>query len=95
VTLEGTYAGTIDRITEGVAVLLVEADRETVAERRVQAGTLPAEAASGDVCSLTFEEGALVDVEVSPERTAERRRRLRERFDALSEPLDGTREEDG
>ena len=94
-TLEGTYTGTIDRITEGVAVLLVEADGETVAERRVRAGSLPAEAAAGDVCLLTFEEGALVDVEVSPERTAERRRRLRERFDALSEPLNGTREEDG
>ena len=58
-TLEGTYAGTLDRITEGIAVLLVEVDGET-----------------------------------SPERTAERRRRLRERFEALSERLDGA-EEDG
>lgn len=93
-TLEGTYAGTLDRITEGIAVLLVEADGETVAERRVPAEDLPAEAAAGDVCSLAFEDGTLVDVEASPERTAERRRRLRERFEALSERLDGA-EEDG
>jgi hypothetical protein len=94
VTLEGTYAGTLDRITEGIAVLLVEVDGETVAERRVPAEDLPAEAAAGDVCSLAFEDGTLVDVEASPERTAERRRRLRERFEALSERLDGA-EEDG
>ena len=93
-TLEGTYAGTLDRITEGIAVLLVEVDGETVAERRVPAEDLPGEAAAGDVCALAFEDGTLVDVEASPERTAERRRRLRERFEALSEPLDGA-EEDG
>ena len=93
-TLEGTYAGTVDRITEGIAVLLIEADGETVAERRVPVGDLPAEAVAGDVCALAFEDGTLVDVEASPERTAERRRRLRERFEALSERLDGA-EEDG
>lgn len=92
-TLEGTYAGTLDRITEGIAVLLIEVDGETVAERRVPAEDLPAEAAAGDVCALVFEDGTLVDVEASPERTAERRRRLRERFEALSEPLDGAEED--
>lgn len=93
-TLDGTYTGTLDRITEGIAVLLIEADGETVAERRVPAEDLPAEAAAGDVCALAFEDGTLVDVEVLPDRTAERRRRLRERFEALSERLDGA-EEDG
>lgn len=88
-TLDGTYAGTLDRITEGIAVLLVEADGETLAERRVPVADRPTEASAGDVCSLTFEDGTLVDIEVSPERTADRQQRLRERFDALSERLDG------
>ncbi|MFQ3283481.1 MAG: hypothetical protein ACI9TI_000577 [Natronomonas sp.] len=94
-TLDGTYGGTLDRITEGIAVILVEADDETLAERRVSDAGLPAEASAGDVCSLTFEDGTLVDIEVLPERTADRRQRLRERFDALSERLDEEREKDG
>jgi hypothetical protein len=95
VTLEGTYTGTVDRITGGTAVCLVEDDGETVAERRVPVEDLPAGTAAGDVCSFTFDGGTLVGLEASPERTAERRRRLRERFEALSEPLDGTQEENG
>ena len=94
-TLDGTYAGTVDRITEGIAVLLIEADGETVAERRVPVGDLPEAVTAGDVCSLAFEDGTVVDIEASPGRTAERRRRLRERFEALSERLDGDREGDG
>lgn len=91
--LDGTYAATLDRIEEGRAVLLVESDGETVDERHCPAADLPAEAAEGSVCELTFADDELVDVTVRPDETADRRRRLREKFESLSRRLGEDRED--
>ncbi len=86
-TLEGTYVGTLDRVTAGVAVFLVEDGDETIGERRIAADELPDDASEGDVCRLAFEDGELVGIEPRPDATAARRRRLRERFEDLSRRL--------
>ena len=86
-TLEGEYVGTLDRITEEIAVFLVEKGSETIDERRVPGEDLPENVSEGDVCRLTFEDGALVGIEPKPDATADRQRRMRERFDSLSRRL--------
>ena len=87
-TLDGTYVATLDRITEGIAAFLVEDDGETIDERLIAAEELPEDVSTGDVCRLTFEGGELVGIEPQPDATADRRRRLRERFENLSRRLD-------
>lgn len=86
-TLDGTYTATFDRLEDGLAVLLVEADGETVDERHLQAKELPDAAAEGAVLEVTFEAGELVDIGHRPEETSSRRMRLREKFDRLSRRL--------
>lgn len=87
-TLDGTYTATLDRIEDGLAVLLVESDGETVDERHLQESELPDAAAEGAVLEVTFEGGELVDLGYRPEETSSRRTRLREKFDRLSRRLD-------
>ena len=96
-TLDGTYAATVDRIEECQAVLLVESDGETVAERHLDEAALPDGADEGAVLELTFDDGELTEVEYRPEETRERRERVREKFDRLSRRLgdDGDDEDDG
>lgn len=97
-TLEGEYTATVDRVVEGLAVFLVESDGETVDERRLPASSLPADVEEGTVCELTFEDDEVVDVEARPEATADRRSRMRERFESLSRRLgdeEGTDEAEG
>ena len=86
-TLDGTYAATVDRIEAGRAVLLVESDGETVAERHLPEDELPEGAGEGAVLELDFESGDLEDVEYRPEETEDRRERMREKFDRLSRRL--------
>ena len=86
-TLEGGYTATVDRIEEGLAVLLVEADGETVAERHLEAADLPAGAGEGAVLEVAFDDGDLVDLGYRPEETGDRRERAREKFDRLSRRL--------
>lgn len=96
-TLDGTYRATIDRIEEGLAVLLVESDGETVDERHYPAPELPEDADEGAVCELTFEDDELVELALRPDSTSDRRRRMREKFDSLSRRLgeDGDDGDDG
>lgn len=92
-TLDGTYAATVDRIEEGRAVLLVESDGETVAERYLPEDDLPEGADEGAVLELDFDGGDLLDVEYQPGETEDRRDRMREKFDRLSKRL-GEEDED-
>lgn len=96
-TLDGTYAATVDRIEEGLAVLLVESDGETVAERHLSADDLPQDAGEGAVLELSFDRDDLVGVEYRPSETEDRRERAREKFDRLSTRLgeDGEDADDG
>lgn len=87
---DGTYAATVDRIEEGRAVVLVERDGEVVDEFLVDADRLPADAGEGTVLEIELRSGELRDLRADPDTTEERRRRLRDRFDRLSErPPDG------
>ena len=93
-TLDGTYAATVDRIEEGRAVLLVESDGDTVAERHLPENELPADAGEGAVLEVDFEAGDLLDVEYRPDETEDRRERMREKFDRLSKRLGGGDEDE-
>lgn len=86
-TLHGTYTATIDRIEEGHAVVLVEGEDGPIDERTVPEASLPEGGTEGTVCAVTFEDGELVAIEPRPETTAERKERIREKFDRLSERL--------
>jgi hypothetical protein len=86
-TLNGTYTATVDRIEEGQAVLLIEDDGETIDDRNYPESDLPEGVAEGTVCAVTFADGDLVGIEPRPETTANRRERLREKFDRLSKRL--------
>jgi hypothetical protein len=86
--LDGTYTATVDRIEEGLAVFLIEDDGETIDERHHPEPDLPEGVEEGTVCEVAFEEGELVGIEPQPERTADRRQRMREKFDRLSKRLD-------
>jgi hypothetical protein len=86
--LDGTYTATVDRIEEGLAVFLIEDGGETIDERHHPASDLPEGVEEGTVCEVTFEEGSLVGIEPKPETTADRRQRMREKFDRLSKRLD-------
>lgn len=87
---DGTYVATVDRIEEGRAVVLVERDGEVVEEFLIDADRLPADAGEGAVLKVELRSGELRDLRADAESTEERRRRLRDRFDRLSErPPDG------
>lgn len=86
-TLNGTYTATIDRIEEGQAVFLIEADGKTIDDRNYPASDLPDGAGEGTVCEVTFEDGDIVGIEPQLGGTADRRKRLREKFDRLSKRL--------
>lgn len=88
-TLDGPYTGTIDRVVEEVAVVLVEGgdedDRDPIEEVYPPVDDLPDDARDeGTVLRLTFDDGDLVDVEADPDETEARLREARERFDRLS-----------
>lgn len=84
---DGRYAATVDRIEDGeIAVLLVEANSEVVAQADVPVERLPEGARTGGaVLDVEIEDDELRDVTYDPEATGARRRRLRERFDRLAE----------
>lgn len=85
--LEGEYAGTIDRIVEGIAVFLIEDDEQTLDERHVPVEELSVDVSEGDRFRLEFDDGELIEIDPRPEETADRRKRFRERFERLSRRL--------
>lgn len=84
-TLDGTYRAVLDRIEDGVAVLLVEEDGETIEELHLNPNELPAAVGEGAVLSLTVDDGMLETVTHRPEETGRRKQELRSRFDDLAE----------
>jgi len=86
-----SYSAVIDRIVDGErAVLLLEADGETVDELTVAVDRLPEPGRhEGAVFEATVEDGTVAELEYRPGAEAERRESAQERFDRLSERLDG------
>lgn len=87
---EEEYTGVVDRIIDDDAVVLLENDDgDVVGQRELPVERLPEdgrhEGALFDVC---VQDGAIVGLSYRPETEAERRKRLAETLDRLSEPLD-------
>lgn len=92
--MDGTYTGTVDRVVDETAVILLEADGEVVEEVTVHVSQLPSEAQDdGGVLSVTVEDSEVVSMEYREEETRERRGRIRDKLDRLSERL--SEREDG
>ncbi len=81
-----TYIATLDRIVDGqTAVLLLEADDETVDQLDVHITALPAEARhEGAVLEVTLEAGDLRDADYLPAVTQSRTESAQDRLDRLS-----------
>ena len=82
---DGTYTGVVDRFEGDQAVVLLEADGETVAERALPSSRLPEDGRQVDaVVSVTVRDGDVTDVAYRAEASERRADRARRRFDALS-----------
>lgn len=81
----GRFTAVLDRIEDGVAVLLIESDGEVIDEESVEPDDLPAGVEAGAVLEATYDDGSLRRLVFQPEETDSRRSALRERFDDLAE----------
>ena len=84
-----SYTATLDRIVDGqTAVLLLEADGETVDQLEVDVRRLPAEGQhEGAVLEVEVVAGEFCDAEYRPELTASRRDAAQDRLERLSTRL--------
>ncbi len=87
--MDGTYIATLDRIVDGqTAVLLLEADGETVDQLDIDVTELPADGQhEGAVLELSIDDGHLDDADYLPETTAARTESAQDRLDRLSTRL--------
>lgn len=94
---DGRYVAVLDRFEERdpargggeVAVLLLEAGDEVVAERTVPAWRLPEDARRQDaVLELSVRNGFVVSTSYDPEATEQRSSAAQDRFDRLAERPD-------
>lgn len=83
---DGRYTAVIDRIEDGIATVLVEADGKVVEEVTIDdLDRIPTDARhDGAVVQVTVDGGDVVDLEYDPETEEERRQQNRDRFDRLS-----------
>jgi|AntRauMinimDraft_4_1070384.scaffolds.fasta_scaffold00148_3 hypothetical protein len=82
---DGTYTGVVDRFEGGQAVLLLEADGETVGERALDKTRLPEDGSHVDaVLRVELRDSDVVEVSYEPDETTRRSERSRRRFDELS-----------
>lgn len=88
--LNGQYTATVDRITEGIATVLIESDGCTVAQRDVDANNLPSGAGEGAVLSVTLVDSSITNLEYQPNETDRRQKEAQDRFDSLSTRLSDT-----
>ncbi|WP_331235742.1 DUF3006 domain-containing protein [Natronorarus salvus] len=81
---DGEYTAVVDRIEEGLAVVIVESEGEPIEEFHLGPEELPEGVSGGAVCQITVCDDAIEAIE--PDRTAtdERRESARSRFDRLS-----------
>lgn len=82
---DGTYAGVVDRFEGDLAVVLLEVDGETVAERALDRSRLPEDGRHVDaVLRVDVRDGEVADVSYQPDESERRADRARRRFDELS-----------
>lgn len=82
-----TFTATIDRIAEGIAVLLLEDDGEVIEERHIHDLEQIPEAGrhDGAVLTVSITGDEIVAIDYEEEVEAQRRERMQNRFDRLSE----------
>lgn len=81
-----THTAVVDRIEDGIAVLLIEDDSGTVIEERTPAADeLPSEIEAGDVVELTLDGDDIATVTRDSAATESRKQRAQNRFDQLAE----------
>jgi len=90
----GHFRAVLDRVEEGVGVVLIESDGEVVDEESVDLDDLAAGVEAGAVLQATYDDGALRRLVFDPEETARRRSELQDRFDRLAERSPGPDTED-
>ena len=85
---DGEYLAVLDRFEGNLAVLLLEADAETVGDLAVPRERLPDDARRVDaVLRVVVEDERLVDARYDGDETEERAERAQSRFDRLSRRL--------
>lgn len=85
--LNGQYTATVDRITDGIAVVLVESDGHTISQYDVDVTDLPSNASEGAVLTITFVDSSISNINYRPAETEERQQKAQDRFDNLSTRL--------
>jgi len=93
---DGTYTAVVDRFEEDLAVLLLEADGDTVGEVVVDEAALPEDGRHIDaILRVELDDDQLVDVTYEEAETEARSERAQSRFDSLSQrPPSGDDEDD-
>ena len=92
-----TYTGVLDRIVDGeTAVVLLEADGETVDQLDVPIVDLPAAGRhEGAIFAVTLADDDAAEFTYRPEVERRRRETAQDRLDRLSEPLGDAGDEGG
>lgn len=84
-TTDGTYTAVVDRFEDDLAVLLLEADGETVDERLLDRERLPDAGRHVDaVVTVELEDDDVVSITYEEAETDERAEDAQRRFDNLS-----------
>lgn len=82
---DGRYVAVVDRIEDGVAAVIPEADGEVLEELLVDPETLPESAQSANaVLDIVVADGELREVMYDAEETEQRKETAQSRFDNLS-----------
>lgn len=85
-TSDGTYTAVVDRFEGDLAVLLLEADGETVGERVLDRERLPEAGRHVDaVLTVELDDGDVASLDYEPETTESRAENAQRRFDELSQ----------
>lgn len=83
---DGEYTAVLDRFEEGLAVLLVERDGETVDQLVVDRDRVPDEGCHEDAVLVTsIQDGDVRGLRYRPEETERRTESAQDRFDRLAE----------
>lgn len=85
---DGDHAAVVDRVTEGLAVLLVGDDE---IEHHVPAADLPDGAGEGSWLTITVEAGAVTTMALDGDRTAAARDRIESKLDRIRRDQGGSR----
>lgn len=82
-----TYTATLDRIEEGIAVLLLEDDDEVIEEKHIHdLERIPADGRhEGAVLTVSVSDEDIEAIEYDADTEHRRRERIQDRFDQLSE----------